>query len=154
MHAPVDARDHDRIDFSHELFDRSDQLDLPLVAEFGGEFLDSRGARLDIGTATLEGRDNARARNVIGPRGIVEELGESAGVRGVEADQPDADRPGIGGCALLRVPGAKSDNGGQDRGRSQGRCGCGSNCQHAHVDLQSSQTVRRGSSGFKCIVRS
>jgi hypothetical protein len=91
---PVDAGQHQGIDLATQRLDRRNEPHAPAARDLAGEPLDARGARLDVRAAALEGRYDAAAGHVTGGGRIVQQARELDRVRGVEADQANAQRRG------------------------------------------------------------
>src|SRR5215831_2068941 len=86
MYAAIDAFEQNAVHFTAQRRDIGDQLNLPFGAQFLGELIHARVAGLDIRTAALVGRDDARAWNIIGRTWIIENLGECDDVGSIGAD--------------------------------------------------------------------
>src|SRR5450755_789370 len=90
MEAAVDAGEQHGVHLRQQFVDRTDDLDLPLVLQLFGEAVDARAAFLDIGAPAFVRCNYARAGYMIGRRGVIQDFGEGGHVRGVGADDADA----------------------------------------------------------------
>ena len=89
--------EQDGIDLGEQGRDVGHDLHAPLGVDLVGVLVDAAGALLDVLAAALVGGDHARAGDVIGRgRVAVQQLGEGGDVRGVGADDADADVGGSG----------------------------------------------------------
>ena len=91
VRAAVDVLDHHRVDVPAKLGDGGVKFHAPFAGQLGCVFLDARVARLDIGTAVLDGGDHPGAGDVVFVGLVVKDAGEGDDVRGVEPDHADAD---------------------------------------------------------------
>ena len=90
MDAPVHAGQQDAIHHPAQRGNIIHDLNLETVFEFSGKPLQPAGAEVHVGAAALVGGYDARAAYVVGVAGIVEELGISNDVRGIEPDETQA----------------------------------------------------------------
>ena len=72
-----------------QLFDAVDDLDLPLVSQFGGELIDTRAACFDVGTPAFVSRDYASARHVIRRSGVIQNFSKGRSVRSIGPNYPE-----------------------------------------------------------------
>src|SRR5438094_3938283 len=86
MYAAIHAFEQDAIHFAAQRRNIGDHLDLPFGPQLFGELVYALVAGFDVRTATLVGRDNARAGDVVGRAWVVENLGERDDVRSISAD--------------------------------------------------------------------
>ena len=91
VRAAIDVLDHHRVDVPAKLGDGGVKFHAPFAGQLGCVFLDARVARLDIGTAVLDGGDHPGAGDVVFVGLVVKDAGEGDDVRGVEPDHADAD---------------------------------------------------------------
>lgn len=96
--AAVDAFDQNSVNVGREFRDRGVDFDTVFFDEILGVAIDAGGARFDIGAAAFEGCDDFPAGNVVGGGGVVEGFGKCDDVRGIEADDTEAERGRIGGA--------------------------------------------------------
>ena len=89
--APVDALQQDGVDAARQLWNAVDYRHAELGLQLVGEALDAVAAQRELlRAAGISGHD-ARAGHVKGVLGVVQDVGESRAVRGVEPDHADAD---------------------------------------------------------------
>jgi hypothetical protein len=89
--ASVHALDHDGVDPAAHVFNGVADFDPVGILKGRGIFLHAADAGWDVRAASFEGGDHASAGDVTGGLGVVQDFGKGGDVRGVEADDPEAE---------------------------------------------------------------